>query len=300
MGRPLADIVRAFGVEPDAIRLISRRQNTHWRVRAGAERFVLRKFGVWAATAGDVAWELRAVEQLADAGVPVARPLGPPRQIDGASWLLMPWLEGRRMRHPPTSDGDYERLGGFLADMHAATRHLAPPAQRPEWTSCVDGAFPLAGGVDRRAELLAELAKVDATMAARFGDAAAALEARDLPSAFAGYPRRLVHGDFAPWNIRLRGGRLSGVFDFDLAHLDVRAADVAWARRGYHDGVVRGYLKRAALSEVELANLDALWLGGSLRVVWRVLENRLAEGRITTHGFEWNLEQLGKTRPYRA
>jgi Ser/Thr protein kinase RdoA (MazF antagonist) len=136
-------------------------------------------------------------------------------------------------------------------------------------------------------------------MAARFGEAAAALEARDLPGVFAGHPRRIVHGDFSPWNIRVRGGRLAGVIDFDLAHLDVRAADVAWARRGYHDGVVHGYLKRAPLIDAELANLDALWTGGSLGSVWRVLVSRLAEGRLTTHGFDWNLEQLGKTRPYR-
>ena len=299
MGRPLADIVRAFGIEPDAIRLISRRQNTHWRVRAGDRRYALRRFGVWAATEGDVDWEVNAVAQLAAAGAPVPAANGPVREIDGASWLLMPWLEGQRMRHPPTSEANYQRLGGFLAGLHAMTEGLPAPPQRPEWTSCVDGAFPLAGGADRRAELLAELARVDATMAARFGEAAAALEARDLPSAFSGDRRRVVHGDFAPWNIRVRGGRLSGVLDFDLAHLDVRAADVAWARRGYHDGVVRGYVKHAPLSDVELANLDALWLGGSLRTIWRVLENRLAQGRVTTHGFEWNLEQLDKTRPYR-
>lgn len=297
MPRPLADIVRAFGVEPDAIRLISRRQNVHWRVRAGGRSYALRKFGVWA-TPEDVAWETAAVEQLAGAGAPVPKALGPPRQIDGASWLLMVWLEGRRMRHPPTSEADYERLGGFLADLHAATAQLPPPSQRPAWTSCVDGAFPLLGGAARRAELLAELAQVDADMAARFGEAAAALEARDLPAAFAGYPRRVVHGDFSPWNIRVRAGRLTGVLDFDLAHLDVRAADVAWARRGYHDGVVRGYVQRTPLTEVELANLDALWPGGSLRSVWRVLESRLAEGRVTTHGLDWNLAQLDKTRRY--
>jgi Ser/Thr protein kinase RdoA (MazF antagonist) len=296
----LASIVRAFGVEPDAIRLISRRQNAHWAIRAGSERYVLRRFGVWAQTEGDADWELDAVARLAAAGAAVPRAIGGVRVIAGARYLMLPWIGGRRLADPPVSDADYEHLGEFLADFHARTDPAPSPPQRPGWTSCVDGAFPAEGGAARRGELLAELAKVDAGMAARFGEAAAALQARDLPAIFAGHPCRIVHGDFSPWNIRVRGGQLAGVIDFDLAHLDVRAADVAWARRGYHDGVVRGYQRRMALTDAELANLDALWTGGSLRGVWRVLEGRLAEGRLTTHGFDWNLDQLGKTRPYRG
>ena len=296
----LASVVRAFGVEPDAIRLISRRQNVHWAVRAGDERYVLRRFGIWAQTEGDAAWELDAVARLAKAGAPVPRAIGGVREIAGARYLLMPWIGGRRLADPPVDDADYKRLGGFLADFHAQTDPAPAPPQRPGWTSCIDGAFPTEGGAARRADLLAELAKVDAALAARFGEAAAALEARDLPAVFAGYPRRIVHGDFSPWNVRVSGGRLTGLIDFDLAHLDVRAADVAWARRGYHDGVVYGYGRRSPLADPEVASLDALWTGGSLSGVWRVLEGRIAAGRITTHGFDWNLKQLNKTRPYRG
>jgi Ser/Thr protein kinase RdoA (MazF antagonist) len=296
----LAGIVRSFGIEPEPIRQIARRQNVHWRVWAGGERYVLRRFGVWGETPGDVAWEGEAVEALAGAGIAVPRWIGGPRRIEGRTYALMPWLGGRAMGHPPISDADYERLGGYLADFHAATAHLAAPAQRPMWTSFVEAALPAEGGAERRAMLLAELAKVDAPMARRFGEAAAALDARNLPGIFAGEARRIVHGDFAPWNIRVGGGQMTGLLDFDITHVDVRAADIAMARRGYHDGVVRGYLRRAALSAAEIASLDALWLGSLLHGVWRVLENRLAEGRITTHGFEWNLEQLDKTRPHRG
>jgi Ser/Thr protein kinase RdoA (MazF antagonist) len=295
----LADIVRGFGVEPDSIRLAARRHNVHWRVRAGAERYALRRFGVWG-TPGDVAWERAAVEALADAGLPVPRWIGGPATLDSGIYILMPWLGGRALGHPPISEAGYERLGELLADFHVATAHLPAPPQRPGWTSQVAGAVPSAGGRERREELLAELAKLDAPMAARFGGAAAALEARNLPAVFAGYPRRLVHGDFAPWNMRAAGGQLTGLFDFELAHVDVRAADIAMARRGYHDGVVRGYQRRVALTDAELANLDALWLGGSLGGIWRVLESRLAEGRMTGYGLTWNLEQLDKTRPYQG
>jgi hypothetical protein len=63
--------------------------------------------------------------------------------------------------------------------------------------------------------------------------------------------------------------------------------------------VVEGYLERATLSAAELAALDGLWLGSVLAGVWRVLENRLAEGDVTTHGLDWNFDQLAKTRAYR-
>jgi Ser/Thr protein kinase RdoA (MazF antagonist) len=297
--RPLASLVRDFGVEPDAIRLIQRRFNTHWMVRSGSRRYVLRRFGTWLEPEAGPAWELALVTRLAAAGLPVAAPIAPPISVGGAIYVLMPYLSGRVLGRNAVGDAAYRELGRRLADYHAVVAGLPVPPQRPGWTSNVDGALPLAGGAERRAELLHALARVDAGMARAFAAAAEALEARDLPSVFADAPRLVVHGDFSPWNVRLRDQTLTGLIDFELAHVDVRAADLAFARRGYHDAVVEGYRERADLSAAELAALDGLWLGGSLAGVWRVLENRLAEGAVTTYGFDWNLEQLAKTRPYR-
>lgn len=296
----LANIVRAFGIEPDAIRRVSQRQNTHWRVRAGADRYALRRVGAWLDVENDIDWEVAVVRQWAAAGMPVAAPLGPPLQIDGATWLMMPWLRGRPLGRQPWTDAEYEQLGGLLAAVHLDTAAVPVPAQRPGWTSYVDAAWPVAGGAARRAVLLAELAKVDAEVARRFACAADALEARDLPRVFAHYPRRTIHADFGPWNIRLHGGRLVGVLDFELAHVDLVAGDVAQSRRGFHDGVVRGYLRSAFLTDDELANLDALWLACLLAGVWRELEQRLARGPITEVGFAWTLAQLDKVRPYQG
>ena len=305
MATQLASIVRAFGVEPDAIRRVSHRQNTHWRVRAGERRYALRRAGAWLDVDGDLDWELAVVEQWARAGLPVAEPLGPPREFDGVRWFLMPWLGGRTLggrdwRGNAWTDRDYERLGELLADVHAATAKLPAPLQRPGWTPYVEAALPITGGVARRDELLAALAKVDAGVAARFARAAEVLEARDLRRVFAGHPTRTIHADFSPWNLRLTQGRLTGLLDFELAHVDLLAGDLAQSRRGSHDGVVRGYLRRRSLADAELANLDALWLATILYGVWRELEQRLARGPITEVGFTWTLAQLDKIRPHQG
>jgi len=298
MGVRLADVVRALGVEPDAIRRVAGRQNIHWRVRAGAHRYALRRAGAWLDVEGDLPWELAVVEAWAAAGVPVARPLGEPQEIGGATWFLMPWLEGRPLGREPRSDADYETLGAQLAEVHARTSHLPAPPQRPGWGSYCDAAFPLTGGAARRAELLAAAARVSPEVAARFAAAADALEARDLPGLFASCARRTIHADFAPWNVRMRGRRLCGLLDFELAHVDVLASDVAQSRRGWHDGVVRGYLRHASLTDSELANLDAFWLAAVMAGVWRELERQLATGAITDMTFPWTLAQLDKIQPY--
>jgi Ser/Thr protein kinase RdoA (MazF antagonist) len=246
-----------------------------------------------------VDWEVAAVEAYAAAGAPVSRPIAPPQWVDGEVWLMMPWLAGRALRHPPVSEAEYRRLGVLLAEHHIATAGMPVLSQRPNFGEYARGATPEIGGPARRDELLAALARVEPDAARRFRAAAEALVARDLPAQLAGLPLRLVHGDFSTWNIKMAAGRLIGLLDFDGAHVDIRAVDVAFARRGYHDAVVDGYLSVAALSDAELDALGDLWLGGMLCGLWRVLENRVAEGSDLAYGLGWHLEQLDKTLPYR-
>jgi Ser/Thr protein kinase RdoA (MazF antagonist) len=259
---------------------------------------VLRRFGAWRGEA-EALWEIELVRRLATAGVPVAAPIGPPRTVNGSLYILMPFLAGRALGAGAVDDARYRALGRHLADYHAMIADLRAPSQRPGWTEYVAGALPASGGAEVRAALLAALGQADPDMARRFAVAAAQLEARDLPRVYAGAARMLVQCDFSPWNVRVRGGRLVGLLDFEGAHVDVRATDIAWARRGYHDAVVRGYVERAALSDAELGSLDGLWLGGVFAGLWRVLEGRVAEGSDLAYGLAWNLEQLAKTRPYR-
>jgi Ser/Thr protein kinase RdoA (MazF antagonist) len=43
------------------------------------------------------------------------------------------------------------------------------------------------------------------------------------------WPRLAVHGDFHPGNLTFTNGRVSGLFDFDWAHIDFRCMDLAHA-----------------------------------------------------------------------
>src|SRR5215813_7677778 len=45
------------------------------------------------------------------------------------------------------------------------------------------------------------------------------------------FPKTVIHGDFIAQNLLFQGEKLSGVIDFDSVHRDLRAADVACARR---------------------------------------------------------------------
>ena len=40
----------------------------------------------------------------------------------------------------------------------------------------------------------------------------------------------VVHGDFAEWNVHYDRGRLAGVIDFELTHVDTRPYELAIAR----------------------------------------------------------------------
>lgn len=292
-----AEALRAFGIKSSRIRRISARNNIHWRVSSGAERYVLRRFGDDPAGHASALWEQALVDDLARAGWPVPQAVVRPREIDGALWLLMPALPGRRLARGSTDAEGYRRLGRDLARLHETLERLPARAQRPGWGSFVDAGLPLTGGAARRERLLADLDVVLPDGAKVFRTALEAFDARTLPAVFADAPRRPVHGDIAPWNLHYSRGALCALLDFELSHMDVLAADLALLRRGYHDAAVEGYLERRLLPQAQVAALDALWLGGIFHGLWRALEHRRREGGALD--LDWHLQQIAKTRPYR-
>ena len=68
-----------------------------------------------------------------------------------------------------------------------------------------------------------------------------------------------IHGDFAPWNLRYEGDRLTGLLDFELSRCDHRVADFALAWRGKYDAIVEGYEEVSPLEPEERAAIVPVW-----------------------------------------
>jgi Ser/Thr protein kinase RdoA (MazF antagonist) len=98
-------------------------------------------------------------------------------------------------------------------------------------------------------------------------------------------------------NLLFQMEALSGVLDFDSVHLDLRAADVACARRSRQDDVVRGYLEIAPLTGAELGCLDDLWRATVLRYALQILGGRVAADTDESE-LHWCVKQLEKTIPF--
>jgi Ser/Thr protein kinase RdoA (MazF antagonist) len=97
----------------------------------------------------------------------------------------------------------------------------------------------------------------------------------------AGLPQQPVHGDFTPWNLLYRGGRLSGVLDFELGRPAWRVAEFALAWRGEHDEVLRGYAEVSPLSEAEWALITPVWWALLLEGAFRDLRAGRQDGGWT-------------------
>jgi Ser/Thr protein kinase RdoA (MazF antagonist) len=108
-------------------------------------------------------------------------------------------------------------------------------------------------------------------------------------------PTTVLHGDFAPWNLLWRGAELTGLIDFDDVRLDLRAVDVAIARRRDRDGVIAGYRDAAGLSAAEVALLAPLWRGYTLIFVADLLRARDIQGPVLS-ALEWCAAEMAATR----
>lgn len=260
---------------------------------------MLRRFADGPLAQASAAWEHALVTDLRAAGCPAPQALGPPRPVGDGLWLLMRHIPGRTGPRGGAGDDAYRALGRRLADLHAVLERLPPRPQRPGWGVFTEADRPTASATHSRDVLLADLRAAAPEAAWALEAALAAYAGRDLPRIFAGAPHVAVHGDFAPWNLILRRGGLSGLVDFEMAHVDVAAADLAMSRRGYHDAVADGYLERRPLPAAQLQALDALWTGSLLFGLWQMLERWRRDGAARPADLAWHLEQLRKTRPYR-
>ena len=278
MARPdLGDVVRRFGLRPARIRRIPRGfVNRVWLVDADQGRYVLKRATPERPTE-DLVHEHLLLAHLAAGGWRVPAPIADGSgsslvEVHGARWWLAPWIPGRAPRHASPSYGRW--AGALLAELHrAAADFRPPPLERPPlWLrSVADWPFfptglTLRDGIER-------LRLVDAALAQRAAEAVVHLEERLPPAAGRRFGATTTHFDFHHDNLRVHRGSVA-VLDFDFAHEDERAADVATALHFTPDPTVAsafvdGYDAVARLATGEVAALPAFFDARTLmHVAW--------------------------------
>ncbi|MGI5239078.1 phosphotransferase enzyme family protein [Dactylosporangium sp. CA-139066] len=287
---PVRGMLRSWGLQPVRIRHLGGTRNVHWSVVAREGRFVLRCYRLDRNRAA-IAYEFRVLDAMRQAGWPVACPIAELRTWQGRMFALFPALPGRV--HDWRRDRRRAREAGvLLAALHADLGRLVT-AQRSNWCA-TDEAM--------RAEVEELVDRAAVRLDARPGlrdpivrHSCATYEA--LAEVPPDLPRLVVHGDFVPWNLRWEGKRLSAVLDFDDIRLDLRAADVAAARRRGLDAVVSGYDSRTPLDEREVALLAPLWRACMLHYATELLRAPELSGRVLAE-LDWCVQEMESTADF--
>jgi Ser/Thr protein kinase RdoA (MazF antagonist) len=276
---PGAIVLQHFGAQ--LLAPLGGRLNWHWLVERRGQRLVLRR---WSPAADDIAYELRLVDRLAALSWPVARVLDGPVDLDGHIWSLAPFLPGE----PPAAHGpraEQRARGRLLAELHADLATLGELGQRGAWRR---GEAILAD--ETLDHLLGEHepSRPEEVRILRWHLERARARVAELRLDLR--PGQVVHGDFAPWNLRYLDGRLSGLLDFELAHWDHRVGDFALAWRGKYDDVILGYAEVAPLDAEEWQLITPLW--------WALLiEGACHDLRRGTRDDGWTIRKLLQRSP---
>lgn len=210
----------AYGITPVSVRQLAVHTNFVFRIdTASGRRYALRVQRPWGVDPAITDLELWFVEQLADHGLPVARPVPTPsgevavvvdateEVPDAHRCVLFEWLPGGDA--DDTSDRYWTNIGDLAGRLHAVSGGLTLPAGAPRrrWDRVYYFgedpapvlALPALTG-PMRATLDAVVPLLDEALASIYTDRTAA--------------PFLVHGDLHDGNVRSRRGGLA-VFDFE-------------------------------------------------------------------------------------
>lgn len=240
------------------------RRNQHWLEYRRSEGLVLRR---WACPLADIQYEQRLLARVAALGWPVAAVVDGPVSLGGAYWSLAPFLDGEPGPRERTPE-QQRRLGQLLAEFHLSLATLSDLGQRAGWRRCE--AILADPEIDRTLDS-GERRWPDAVRTLRWHLERARLRVTGID--LIDQPGIIVHGDFAPWNLRFEDGRLSGILDFELAHWDHRVSDFALAWRGKYDDVILGYDEVAPLAPEEWVSITPLWWAGLIDGACRCIRN---------------------------
>jgi Ser/Thr protein kinase RdoA (MazF antagonist) len=108
----------------------------------------------------------------------------------------------------------------------------------------------------------------------------------------------VVHGDFAEWNVHYDRGRLAGVIDFDLTHVDTRPYELAIARAYRAPEMADAYRAELAacgwpLSELEEAAVAPVYSAFRVGMAAAEMEDGLVTGNYDLAMIERQLSRTG-------
>lgn len=273
---PIAlQMLKAYGIEPHRIRLVSSSTNFIYRLGVGTERFILRlAFPGWRSpedAQAEAAW-LAALARDTDIPVPrllLTRDGEAVARMGNRHAVLMTWLPGTLMGKRLT-EANLQKTGELFARLHV---HAASWTRPPDFPEKRFDRFLSRGETEalfsdaRLADYIpADLVTVRG-MAERVNAHYDALDPADL---------RVIHCDLWHDNIKLHRGRLLP-FDFEDTILGYRLHDIAMAMldlaedtdtESYYDRLLPAF--RAGYESLlpwPVGSLETLQMG---RVLWRL------------------------------
>jgi Ser/Thr protein kinase RdoA (MazF antagonist) len=298
--RPPAQVLAALGL-PQQVTLMRDVPggNGNWLAeRPGGELVVLRRYHPLV-TQEDLRYEHAVLHHLAAARWTVPAPVGEPVRHEGRWYCLTRYVPGAAVTGE--SPGQQRRRGRDLARLHLALRGLGERlGQRPGWRPqhravTVHASAGWEAGLRGLLGVSPRTGAWAAAAAARAHAALAAIGARELPV-------MVIHGDFAPWNVHYEHGRLAGVIDFGLTHLDSRPYELAIARtyRSPHAAAAyRAELARRGwpLSDLEEAAIEPVYHAFRVDMTAWQLNDGLRTGRYDLAAIERHLSRTGTPPP---
>ncbi len=196
--------------------------NSNYLVETSGGRFILTLYERRIAAA-ELPWFLGLMTHLAEAGLPVPRPLPDLsgrvlQRLCGRDAALIAWLPGVSVSEPTV--GQCRAAGEALARLHLAGAGYPPTRAN---------GLGLVFAHQAAATLGSRLDTLEPGLAALVASSLDRLDA-GWPG---GLPRGIIHADLFPDNVLFLGERISGLIDFYFAAFDLFAYDLAVLRMAW-------------------------------------------------------------------
>jgi Ser/Thr protein kinase RdoA (MazF antagonist) len=270
-------------------------ENASWLAdTVDGDRLVLRRYHAWA-TEPDITYEHAVLRHLARSGWAVPEPVGDLIRDAGQYYCLTRYVPGRPVIRE--SLPQRRRRGRDLARLHVALRGLGTRlGQRQGWRAQHAG-VTVHTDIDWDA-CVGGLTEVNPRLGSWLQRAAAQTRSALAVTGAAELAVTVVHGDFAEWNVHYDHGRLAGVVDFGLTHVDSRPYELAIARTYRSPEVAAAYRVELArrgwpLSELEEAVIEPIYRAFRVDMAAWQAHDGLRAGRFDLAMIERQLERTG-------